>query len=238
MNETSLSQQQVPKTPEGMSNYEVLKISLVLLGIRYLAKPEQVKQFSNTIGGEVMQSPHMVFSLPQGQPEIITRCEVPKERTVLELQRNRTIIERSFPTKEDIKRFAEVASLAAQMSDFSETTIPQSYGFNVESVYQQHSGVNALNYLGHRMFSDPVTASDDWELFGGVANLTYDSPDGRWNFKAEPRFNELETDKVFLQLNLHQEQPQKIPNQTDIIESVNNVWKKMHTLAVTIDGGE
>ena len=209
---------------------------MVLLGVEFLREQEQVQQFSDAMKDcGTLQTDYIILS-PQGKPEVITRHVVSEANFMMEVQRDRTTMELKTPSELDMERFAGFASLASEISDVGKTVIPSAYGFNVESIYQQHSGANTLQYLGDRMSLNQVRTEGGWEFVGGLASLSYVSDEGRWNLKAEPRFNELDTDKVYLQLNLHRTD-QKIPSREETTASINSVWQKIYDFAISIDRG-
>jgi hypothetical protein len=212
---------------------EIVKVDLVLVGVRLLSEPQQVSAFTALTGRDVVSSGTDLVSMEQGVLDPVTRLELPKDRIVLGLGSQRSTIERTYPDEDDLPRFADIVTLAARCSNFNSALVAV-HGYNLAMVYRQDSGMNTLRYLGKHMFGEAAFAAEGWNPVGGTGKLLYESPDGRWEFFVEPRLQKQDTDKVFLQLNLHRGQA-TIPSREEIIDSLNFMWKQAQDLAHRID---
>lgn len=217
---------------------ETIKVNLTLLGVKLLSSPQQVEVFSASAGAEVEATgTGLTIVGDQSIPTPTIRLELPKDRITLNLDADRSVIARTYPSESDLPRLAEVATLAADISKLGDA-LPTAHGYNVEMVYRLESGENAYKYLGQHLFGEgeDSLAAQDWCAVGGAAKKTYESPTGRWEFLVEPRFRSSDTDKVFLLLNLHREQP-AMPGQEEIATSFGLVWSQAHALMNRIDTG-
>ena len=211
--------------------HEALRVNLIMLGANMLSSSQQVEAFSASVDSEVERTgTGITFMRDQSIPTPNIRLELPKDRIALELEANRAIIERAYPSRDDLLRLAEVATLAADNSELGDA-LPTAHGYNVEMVYRLESGASAYAYLGQHLFGEgeDALAAPNWNAVGGAARKTYGSPEGRWEFTIEPRFRASDTDKVFLSLNLHKEQP-GVPSQEIIATSLELVWNQARAL--------
>jgi len=216
-----------------LHGHEVIRVNLVLMGLELLSEANQVNAFSEAVGTEVTPGANLAFTIPSGTPEPVARLELSSERIALEIGINRTIIERSYPSADDLQRLAEVAILATDTSELNDA-LPGAYGFNLEMVYHQDSGEDTFNYLGNRLFGNSFLAIPEWTLVGGIGRQMYTSPAGRWDVLVEPRFQKLDTKKVFLRLNLHVE-CQAFLDHNQVLESLEGVWDQAHEIVQHID---
>ncbi len=215
---------------------EVLKVDLVLVGVRLLPTPDQVTKFSEAVGEDVVPAgTGLVLRADHGNPEQATRLELPKDRIALELSSGRSIIERDYPTEHELSRFADIVTLATDSSGLDNVP-PRGHGYNLAMVYRQDSGEGALSYLGKRLFGDVTFAAQGWNPVGGTGRLMYESPDGLWEFVVEPRLQKRDTDRVFLHLNLYREQT-TIPGREEIVSALGLIWREAHALANRIHEG-
>lgn len=213
----------------------ILKVDLVLVGVRLLSEPQQVNAFSALVGEEVVPAGvGLAFMEDQRTPEQATRLELPKDRITLALGTSRSTIERAYPSASDLPRLAEIATMAVDSSEFG-SALPTAHNYTLEMVYRQDSE-NAYRYLGQRLFRGDAFAAQGWSTIGGAGKLAYESSDGRWEFIVEPRFHARDTDRVFLLLNLHREQP-AIPSQEEIATSLELMWNQAYALADRLDVG-
>ena len=213
---------------------DVLKINVVFIGIGLLNTPAEVDAFSEAVAADVqMSEAGLVFGIPPIRLEPGRKLAISRERVTLDLSPVRTVIEREYPSEDDVSRLAEVAGCAVQHTAPQERP-PSAFGYNIELVFNQTSGSLSLQYLGDRLFRQRNFGADGWNLVGGAGRLIFDSADGRWTIQVEPRFNSEETHQVFVNLNLHKAE-QRLPHAEEIRQSCMNVWNEVHTFVTRFD---
>ena len=212
----------------------VLKANIVLVGLDLLTSPAEVKAFSDAVATEtVMQAAGFAVGLPTNPPEPIRKLELPRHRIHLDLSANRTVIEREYPEQVDLSRLAGVVNLAMVSSENGDRT-PTAFGYNVEVVYNQHSGMPSLQYLGVCLFEPRGFGRRDWRLVGGAGRVMFETANGRLTVQLEPRFGDAVTSQVFMSLNLHKAE-QRIPNEGEVRSSLEEVWGYAYAFIAELD---
>ena len=129
---------------------------------------------------------------------------------------------------------AEVANKAICFSNLDEHEI-RAFGYNVDLVYQQDSGLSAAEYLSMRIFKGNLPRNEKWTLKGGSAKMTFGNGDRDLNVTIAPRFNDLGTDKVFLGVNLHSTE-QRLPEKKDGVQySLEEAWDEAEQFVRHLD---
>ena len=213
---------------------DILKVNIVFVGVQLLKNPEKVKAFSDAIGTEaIVSETGLVLGLSPKGPEPGLRLSLHRERITIDNIGDRTVIEREYPDHDDLPRLTEVAGFALNHSDLvgQATT---TYGYNIEMVYDQLSQTPSFQYLGERLFGKSDFNVGDWRFIGGAGWLAFDSEDGSWQIKLEPRFNDMETSKVFMSLNMHKAE-QRVPSTADFQNDLGRVWNQAHDFVQCLD---
>ena len=220
---------------------DVLKASLVMVGVELLNSREEVQRFSTAVGTDVMTGTIMFPGIPNPPPDVPapgTTLTLNRDRIVIDVSQNRTAIEREYPAVHDLERLAEVAGYAIKKTKNFENQTLRAIGYNIELVYNQTSGKPAVAYLRDRLFNPNVPRNDGWKLAGGNARLTFIDDDGRlWNISLEPRFNEQAVSRIFMSLNAHKEKPEA-PNTDDIRHYLQEAWEQAHDFVSRLDAAK
>ena len=214
---------------------DVLKINIVLVGIVLLNNPNETKEFSDAVNTEVITSGvGLSFGMPSRPPEPGRTLELQRDRISLELMPGRAAIEKAYASgPHDLDRLTEVVGLAVRHTDLK-GNVPTAFGYNIELVYDQVSGHPALDYLGTRLFGENAPYVPGWNLVGGAGRFVFDSKAGRWSIRVEPRFNDEESSRVFLSLNLHKGE-NRFPDNPEIRNTFAEVWEKAHIFVSCLD---
>ena len=169
---------------------DILKVNIVLVGIGLLNNPNEAKAFSDAVNTEVVTSGvGLSFGMPTLPPEPGRTLELQRDRISLQLMPGRTAIERGFVSGSgDLGRLADVVGLALEHTHLGNEDVPTAFGYNIELVYDQTTGRSALGYIGAGMFGRGGLTVPDWKLVGGPGRFVFDSQDGRWSIRVEPRF--------------------------------------------------
>ena len=218
---------------------EVLVVDAVFVDLELLRNAAEVAAASNMcgtdlvpdglfIGGLIGSSPH--FAPVQGRV-----LRLPRDRLTVEAASARTRVSREYP--EDVKDVSLVAQLAKQAIAATDLhgKVPSSYGFNIQMVYDQDSGEDALRYLGRRLFHPEGSLDERWEPSGGFGRMVFREGDWTWRVGLEPRLQATDTTKVYLDLNLNIPEA-RLPETDDVTALMREQWYRAHALIETIDG--
>ena len=213
---------------------DVLKVNVVFVGIGLLDEPASLEGFRVSVGSEVVPEGVIFEPHPGGAPMQGQILRLAKDRISLESSPFRTLVNRDYPTKDELARLAEVAGGAIANTNL-ETRKPRAFGFNVELVYDQSSESSALSYLANRIFSPHVSGIQGWELIGGAGRFIFNENAHRWTVRIEPRLNEENTTKVFLALNFHVNE-ERLLDESEILDFLVKTWEQAHNFVERIDG--
>ena len=221
---------------------DILKANLVLAGISLLNDEDERNSFSEAIASEtsteILVPATPPFPLPGGPPTL------PEPGMVLSLHRDRiriasfpsrTLIEKEYPTLDELTRLAEVADLAIAKTHLM-GRVPRAFGYNVELVYGPEPNLSSSAYIAGRLYGDREFGNEGWALVGGSGRLIFTGAGAAWTVAVEPRANDPTGKRVFLSLNLHREE-QRIPGSEEILGSLQEVWNQAHAFAIRLDEG-
>lgn len=217
---------------------DILKANIVLVGIGLLSKPNEEKAFSDAVNTEVVTAGvGLSFGVPTLPPEPGRTLELQRDRISLQLMPGRTAIERAFVSgSEDLDRLADVVGLALKHTHLGNEDVPTAFGYNIELVYDQTTGRSALGYLGAGMFGRSGLTVPNWNLVGGAGRFVFDSQEGRWSIRVEPRFNDEESSRVYLSMNLHKAE-NRLPSLNEIRATFTDLWTKAQRFVRLFDEG-
>ena len=213
---------------------EVVKANLVLLGLRLLSAPEELESFKQAIGTDVqLAGVGMGVNVQTGIPEPGFILTLNRDRITLDLSAARSIINRDYPSHEDLPRLAQVARQAITTTSITENQL-RAFGFNIELIFDQDSGTPAFGYLSERLFDVGPLGNEGWQFVGGAGRLIFDDSGRRWTVSLEPRFNDETESRVFLTVNLHRPE-QRVPTEDEIRGSLEEIWDVTHQFVQRLD---
>ena len=215
---------------------EVLKAELVLVGVGLVKTPEELTAFRSAVGSDVVAAPSLTANIPSGITEPGSLLTLDRERISLDISPSRSIIRRGYPPLDGLARLAQVAGFAITGTDLSDQK-PRAFGYNAELVYDQDSGLSAFRYLADRLFTSGSFGPEGGQFIGGAGRLIYEGNGKRWTIAIEPRFNDNETTRIFLTLNLHRGE-QRLPDEEEINVSLKEAWEQAHSFAERLDARE
>ena len=214
---------------------DVLKVSIVLVGVPLLRSPEEIDKFRDDVGTEmVVSGAGLRIGIPEGNPEPGVSVALNKDRIGIDLTPSRTSVQRDYPLQDDLSRMADVIGLAIEATDTSETS-PRAFGYNIELVFDQTTGKPAIEYLSDRLFRSDLATSLGWEPIGGAGRLFFSDEASRWSLSLEPRFQDEESGRVFLSANRHFDEP-RLPRTEEIQEALEDLWDQAHQFIQQLDG--
>lgn len=214
---------------------DALKANFVLIGVGLLNSQTEIEAFREAVDAEVLAElpvlPGLAVDAPF--PDLPRRLTLNKDRITLEVSAARSVIEREYPDEDALERLSEVASVAVAMTTSSVTA--QSFGFNVECVYDVDDTGSASHYIAQRLQAGHLQVTDDWSLQGGSTKLVFREGDTLWTVRLEPRFQDLSTQKLFLSLNLHRDE-QGTPSQSEVTDYLHTAWATADKFIEHFDG--
>lgn len=213
----------------------VLSTNIVLVGIDLLNQPSEAEKFTTLVDPDLRIELGAVTNVASGETEPSRRITSDVDRIVLELLPTRTTITRQYPSYTDLGRLAQVITAAIDCTQL-EGRKPTAYGYNIETLWVQDSGRPALNYLGHRLFSSQPPGNPNWQFVGATTQAVFADDASRWTITAEPRFNDINQERVFLSLNLHKD-VQSLPAQGEIENTLKVVWDEALAFMDRLDPG-
>ncbi len=209
---------------------DVLKADIVFAGVGLLRNQQGLDAFTASVGTEiVVDAPN---PLP-GVPAPGLRVALNRDRIVLDLAPERSVIARDYPSSKDLDRLAEVTALALENTG-SEGGMLQAVGFNIALVYDQDTHETAVRYLSERLFNKRLTTKIGLPTFGAEGRLTFISDEHLIGVTLQPRFSDATTTKVFMNLNLHCA-TQILPTQQEIEDSLRKALNNAVEFARRID---
>lgn len=216
---------------------DVINANFVLVEFQLLRTPQDIEEFRNAVGSDVeVASMGLFANVPTGRAEPGYTLSLRKYRIALELSPLRSTIGMEYPTREGLARLADVAcqAIASTSRESEQERAPQTFGFNVELVFNQDSGKPASRYLSDRLFSSKQIGNEEWELIGGSGKFIFNDGGTRWTFNVEPRFNDENESRVFLKVNLHKSEKQ-LPDKEEIQNSLAKAWDEIHNFVDSLD---
>lgn len=212
---------------------EFLKVSLVLLDISLLQHNEDIGRFRDLVDADVVATGVGFAPAPSADAPIdFQNLSISRDRITIESARERSVLSREYPIREDIARFAEVAQHALAVTD--PDSAERGAGYNVELLYDQDSGVPAAEYLSQRLFKE-LSQEDRWKISRGHGSVSFFDGKDIWNCSVEPRFRDPETTRLYLSVNRHRVDPSP-PSKADIEERLKGSWDWAIEFAEKLDG--
>lgn len=212
---------------------DVLKANLVLVGVGLLTKSEELDAFRNAVGTEVEMAPNLFLGGPLPNIEASGTVTLSRDRTVVDVSPSRSTVAREYPSFEDLGRLADVAGYAIAKTGLGDQRL-RAFGYNIELVYDQDSGLPAVRYLADRLFAPEISRNEGWRLVGGAGRLVFDEGGKPRNITVEPRLNDPSTTKIFMSLNVH-ENDQRLPDAGEIKKSLEETWGQAHEFVNRLD---
>ena len=202
---------------------EVLEVNLVLAGISLLNTTEEASAFRRGVRAEVRASEAV-----SGSEMIHRSYMMSRDRVVVTVTPDRSIIARVFPSLEALERLAEIASIAIDKTDLADQEL-LAMGYNIDFVYEPSQTEPAIRYLATRLFSGNLFEGGERQLVGGAGRLYFDKGSQHWQAVLEPRLNHEATPRIFVSLNLSIEEP-SLPTKAVIKDSLKSLWAEAQDL--------
>ena len=215
---------------------DILAIDAVFAGLELLRNDLEIAECGTALGSEIITEGGMlVLGQSHGVAVQGRKLLIPRDRMIVETSSVRTRVARQYPANiEDVESVVSLSKHAIASTDL-QGTVPSSFGFNMELVYDQDSGQNAHSYLGRRLFSRASDLHEEWGYVGGSGKLLVHEEAWRWTINLDPRFQAADTSKVFLGANLHLSEA-RIPGDDEMDMLLRELWNRVHGLIENLDG--
>ncbi|MYC34109.1 MAG: hypothetical protein F4X64_13160 [Chloroflexi bacterium] len=208
-----------------VSLHVALDASIVIMGVDMPPMNDFVEKLEALFETDVQ-----VLSGGAGDPDVLV---LDRERIEVSVQGSRLIINRDYPSEEDLSTLARISNATLTLLDQSIEAI----GYNVDLVFEQDSGRSAERYLGERLFRHGKLDDDDWPLWGGSGTMVFGSSQERKSFTVAPRLDDEKTTRVFVEANYHVAGGQT-PLEAVMSESLATIWKDAFRVMELVDGEE
>ena len=209
---------------------EVLKADIVFAGVGLLRTQQGLDAFTESVGTEI------VVDAPNSHPGVSDpslRVALNRDRIVLDLAPERSVISRDYPSSHDLDRLAEVTALALANTG-SGAGVLQAVGVNIALVYDQDTHQTAVGYLSERLFNTRLSNKMGLPIHGAEGRLTFTSDEHLIALSFQSRFSDATTTKIFMNLNLHRA-TQILPTQQEIEDSLQEALRNAVEFAGRID---
>ena len=213
---------------------DVISVNIVLLGFPPFSSEEEFEAFRSAVGAEIQIAVGgLTANPPTGIPEPGVQLTLNRDRITINFSTSRSIINRDYPSREDLGRLSEVIGNFLSNSTYGSSN-PQDFGVNIRLVFDPESEISAYEYLASRLFNVDSLGSEGWRFIGGAGKLIFDEDGRRWTISLEPRFNNYEEPRVFLDSNLHV-YGQPLPEEAEIGNLLKEVWDEVHKFVDRLD---
>ncbi len=213
---------------------DVVSVNMVLVGFPPFNAQEEFEAFRRAVGADLQIAGGGLIANPSpGVPEPSIQLTLNRDRITIDLAPSRSIINRDYPSREDLHRLSDVIGKFLSNSTY-DTSRPQAFGINIKLIFDTESEISAFEYLSSRLFDVEPLGSTGWRFIGGAGRLIFDEDGRRWTISLEPRFNDYDESRVFLDSNLHV-YGQPLPEEAGIGELLGEVWDEIHKFVKRLD---
>ena len=185
---------------------EITNFSLVIIDLDLLASEGALRTFQNAVDGDIRHGGGISVDAATGQTQQARILNLDRDRITLHLSSARSSITREFPAtnnlEAEISRFAQIVECALPVED-GPSTARHNFGFNAELVFDQDDSPTAFEFLGERLLRSERLAPPSGQFVGGACRMIFVDELGQWTYNLEPRFNDLQSSRVFISVNLH-----------------------------------
>jgi hypothetical protein len=217
---------------------EVVNFSLVILNLELLASDGSLTGFQNAVEADVRQGGGVSIDVATGQSQQARVLHLDHDRISLNLSAARSSVTREYPSvdrmRDDAGQFAQVVNAALLAGHHLDDAL-YSFGYNAELVFDQDSNETASEFIGNRLITSDRLVAHDRQFLGGACRMIVRDELGLWNYGFEPRFNDLQSSRVFVNVNLHNEQ-EPLPRGTAVADGVVRVVEGVRDLMNRLDG--
>ena len=167
---------------------DILSIDAVFADLEVLRNAQEIAACGAALGSEIITEGEMLVLGPsRGGAVQGRRMQMPRDRMFVGDLAHRTRAARQYPAHiDDVASVVRLVGHAIASTDLR-GAVPSSFGFNMELVYDQDSGQDALSYLGRRLFARVSDLHETWGHAGGSGKLLVREGTWQWTIALEPR---------------------------------------------------
>ena len=201
---------------------EIINFSLVILNLELLTSDSAVQTFRNSVDADIRYGGGVSIEATTGQTQQARILHLDRDRINLNLSPSRSSVTREFPAVDNLTKEAERFSHVVNYALAAGNSLDHArfdFGYNAEMVFDQDSSPTAVQFLGERLLRGDRFALPNRNFLGGACRLIIADESGQWTYNLEPRLNDLQTSRVFINVNLHNvERP--LPHDTQIADAI------------------
>ena len=217
---------------------EIINVSLVIVNLELLATDDAVQRFQTAADVDVRYGGGVNIDVISGQSNQSRVLHLDRDRINLNLAAARSAITKEFPAINNLEgetsRFAEVVNHALSAGQHINNA-RYDFGYNAEMVFDQDISPTAFEFLGDRLIKHENIAQPGCQFLGGACRMVIrDEHSRQWTYNLEPRFNDVQTSRVFININLHNQQrrlPEGMQTASAINQIVSNATSLMNRLS-------
>lgn len=216
--------------------HEIINFSLVILQLELLPSDDQVRRFGDVVNADVRPGGGVSIDAATGRTQQARTLHLDRDRINFNLSPSRSSITREFPSVSnldaDAERFAQILDTTfAPLEGLDHARFD--FGYNAEMVFNQDHSPTALEFLGQQLLRTDRLALPNRHFLGGACRLIIADHLGQWTYNLEPRLNDLQSPRVFTNVNLHNAQrplPRTAQIKETILHTVSSVEELMNHL--------
>ena len=185
------------------------------------------EKFGKCVGAEVTIAQNIVLPAsptPAALAPTTVSLTLDRERITVEPLLERLEVTKMYPSApEELRRVGEVTSCALGNAGLVAGSVA-SVGYNMRFAYEIDQPVVAL--LKERCLAPTWPKPLDWGVLGSTTcNVLFRDVEGRqWTILMEPRNRDLESSKLFCDVNLHFQKPHDF-NQRLFVANLQHLWE-------------
>ncbi|MDE2786382.1 MAG: hypothetical protein OXL37_06930 [Chloroflexota bacterium] len=201
---------------------EIINFSLVIVNLELLASEGSFQGFQSAVDADIRHGGGVSIDAATGQTQQARILHLDRDRVNLNLSPARSSVTKEFPAVDGLAaeaaRFAQIVNSALLAGNDLGGAL-YDFGYNAEMVFDQDSNPTAFEFLGERLLRKERVAPPNRQFLGGACRMIIRDELGQWTYNLEPRFNDPQTPRVFVNVNLHNEQ-RPLPQGTAVADAV------------------
>ena len=217
---------------------EIVNFSLVLINLELLNSDDAMLGFQSAVDADIRHGGGVSIDAATGQTQQARILHLDRDRINLNLSPARSSVTREFPAVDNLEvdagRFAQVVNYAL-IAGHSLNGARHDFGYNAEMVFDQDYSPTAFEFLGERLLRHERVVPSHRQFLGGACRMVVLDDLGQWTYNFEPRFNDPQTQRVFINVNLHNEQ-RPLPNGTQVADAIVQIVEGVKDLMNRLDG--
>ena len=186
------------------------------------------EKFGECVGAEVTIAQNIVLPASPTPvalaPTTVSSLTLDRERITVEPLLERLQVTKKYPSApEELRRVGEVTSCAHGNAGLVAGSVAF-VGYNMQFVYEIDQPVVA--FLKERCLAPTWPKPLDWRFLGSTTcNAIFQDGEGRqWTILMEPRKRDIESSKLFCDVNLHFQKPHDF-NQRLFVANLQHLWE-------------